>query len=309
VPPVPPTPSKSTTGLAYAISAYALWGVLPLYFLLLAPAGALEVVSWRIVLSLAFCAVLLTVTRAWAPFAAVARDRRAVLTLGIASLLIVVNWTIYVFATLSGHVVEAALGYFINPIVTVLLGVFVLHEKLRPLQWTAVGISAIAVLVLAVNYGAFPWIAISLALSFGLYGFVKKQVGGKVDAVSGLTMETALLSPFALGFLVWLAASGGLVTGTAGVGQAVSIASAGAVTAIPLLLFAAAARRIPLTYMGLTQYLAPVLQFLIGVLVLGEAMPPARWIGFGLVWVALVVLTIDMFTGSRWPRRASSEPA
>jgi chloramphenicol-sensitive protein RarD len=171
-----------------------------------------------------------------------------------------------------------------------------------------VGISAAAVLVLAFNYGAFPWIAISLALSFGLYGFVKKQVGGTVDAVSGLTMETALLSPLALGFLVWLAASGGLVTGTAGVGQAVAIASAGAVTAVPLLLFAAAARRIPLTYMGLTQYLAPVLQFLIGVLVLGEAMPPARWIGFGLVWVALVVLTIDMFAGSRRPRRASPEP-
>lgn len=301
------SPARATpvTGLAYAIGAYALWGILPLYFLLLAPAGPFEIVAWRVVLSLVFCALLLTVTRGWRPFLVVARNRRSVLTLAAASLFIIVNWTIYVFATLSGHVVEAALGYFINPIVTVLLGVFLLRERLRPLQWAAVGISAVAVLVLAVNYGAFPWIALSLAFSFGLYGFVKKQVGGTVDAVSGLTLETALLSPLAIGVLVWLAATGTLVTGTAGVGQALAIACAGAVTAVPLLLFAAAARRIPLSYLGLTQYLAPVMQFLIGVIVLHELMPPARWVGFGLVWVALVVLTIDMLGGARRSRSAS----
>ncbi len=302
----PPAP-KSGVGLVFAIAAYGLWGFLPLYFLLLAPAGALEIVAWRIVLSLVFCAFLLTATRSWKVFLTLARDRRAVVTLGIASSFILVNWIVYVIATLSGHVVEAALGYFINPIFTVLLGVFVLRERLRPLQWVAVAISAAAVIVLAVNYGALPWIALVLAASFGLYGFIKKSVGGTVDAVSGLTMETVLLAPFALSLLIVLAANGRLVTGTAGLGQVLAISVAGVVTAVPLLLFAAGARRIPLTHLGLTQYFAPVLQFLIGVFVLREDMPFARWIGFALVWGALVVLTIDMIRAPGRLRRASLE--
>lgn len=308
VPTSPPLESRTGVGLAFAIGAYALWGVLPLYFLLLFPAGPFEIVAWRIVLSLVFCAFLLTVTRAWRPFMVIARDRRAVLTLAVASVFILVNWLVYVYAALSGHVVEAALGYFINPIFTVLLGVFVLRERLRPLQWIAVSISAIAVLVLSVNYGAFPWIAVTLATSFALYGLIKKRIGGSIDAIGGLTLETALLTPLAIIQLIVLAMTGALTAGSVSVAHTISIAVAGIVTAVPLLLFAAAARRLPLTHIGLTQYIAPIMQFVVGVFLLHEDMPLARWIGFGLVWVALVVLSIDMFLGPRRSRRALLEP-
>ena len=286
-------------GLAFGIAAYALWGVLPLFLLLLRPATAVEIVAWRIVLSLVFCALLLTVTRGWPALIAILRDRRTTLILGGAGALILVNWLVYVYATLTDHVVEAALGYFTNPIVTVLLGVFVLRERLRVLQWVAIGVSAVAVLVLAINYGEFPFIALALAFSFGCYGLIKKQVGGRVDAVSGLTIETAWLTLPAAIALVVLAGSGVLTIGTVSPVQTVAILFAGVVTAVPLLLFAAAARRIPLTYLGLTQYFAPLLQFVIGVFVLQEDMPPARWLGFGLVWVALVLLTWDMFRAGR----------
>jgi chloramphenicol-sensitive protein RarD len=289
-------------GLLFGIAAYALWGVLPLFFLLLRPASAIEIVAWRIVLSLIFCALLLTVTRGWPALVAIVRDRRTTLILGGAGALILVNWLVYVYATLTDHVVEAALGYFTNPIVTVLLGVFVLRERLRVLQWVAIGISAVAVLVLAINYGQFPFIALTLAFSFGLYGLVKKQVGGRVDAVSGLTIETAWLSVPAAVALIVLASSGVLTIGSENVLQTVAMLCAGIVTAVPLLFFAAAARRLPLTYLGLTQYIAPLLQFVIGVFVLQEAMPPARWLGFGLVWIALAILTIDMFRAQRTTR-------
>jgi len=289
-------------GLLFGIAAYALWGVLPLFFLLLRPASAIEIVAWRIVLSLIFCALLLTVTRGWPALVAIVRDRRTTLILGGAGALILVNWLVYVYATLTDHVVEAALGYFTNPIVTVLLGVFVLRERLRVLQWVAIGISAVAVLVLAINYGQFPFIALTLAFSFGFYGLVKKQVGGRVDAVSGLTIETAWLSVPAAVALIVLASSGVLTIGSDNVLQTVAMLCAGIVTAVPLLFFAAAARRLPLTYLGLTQYIAPLLQFVIGVFVLQEAMPPARWLGFGLVWIALVILTIDMFRAQRTTR-------
>lgn len=296
-----PERSQTAIGLAFAIGAYGLWGFLPIYFIFLAPASAPEIVAWRIVLSLVFCALLLTVTRGWRALATIVRNRRTTLTMGLAGVLILANWLVYVFATLSDRVVEAALGYFTNPIVTVLLGVFILRERLRPLQWASIAISAIAVLVLAVNYGQFPWIALVLAFSFGFYGLIKKQVGSTVDAVSGLTLETAWLAPLASVALLVLAASGGLVIGTVSPVHTVLLLAAGAITAIPLLLFASAARRLPLTYIGLAQYLAPVLQFLIGVFVLHEDMPPARWAGFALVWLALVILTIDMvrFNGKR----------
>jgi chloramphenicol-sensitive protein RarD len=302
--PIAPVPTASThdrmgPGLAFGLAAYALWGVLPLFFLLLRPATAFEIVAWRIVLSLVFCCLLITVTRSWPALAAILRNRRTTLILGLAGALILVNWLVYVYATLSGHVVEAALGYFTNPIVTVLLGVFVLRERLRVLQWSAIGISALAVLVLALNYGQFPYIALALAFSFGLYGLVKKQVGGRVDAVSGLTIETAWLAIPATITLVVIGSTGMLTIGTESTLQTVAMLLAGVVTAVPLLFFAAAARRLPLTYLGLTQYIAPLLQFLIGVFVLHESMPAARWWGFGLVWIALVILTIDMFLSPR----------
>jgi chloramphenicol-sensitive protein RarD len=297
--------SHERSGILFAIGAYGIWGVLPAYFLLLQPAGAIEIVAWRILFSLVFCALLLTVTRKWPGLIAILRQPRLVLTMGLAAALIFVNWQVYVFGTLSGHVIETSLGYFINPIVTVLLGVVLLGERLRPLQWIAVGISGAAVLVLAINYGALPWISLTLAFSFGLYGLIKKRVGGSVDAVSGLTIETAWLVPVAIVQLVIVGAGAGITFGTVSAWHTAALISAGVVTAVPLLLFAAAARRLPLVYMGLIQYLAPVLQFLFGAFVLREAMPMARWLGFGLVWVALIVLSIDLFVAGSRSRRAS----
>lgn len=294
--PAPPAADRVTpSGLAFAITAYGLWGFLPLAFVFLAPAGAAEVVSWRIVFGVIFCAILLAVTRGWRSFGLLVRDRRAVGMLSIAAVLILINWSVFISAALTGHVVEGALGYFINPIVTVLLGVIVLKERLRPLQWAAVGVSVLAVIILVVGYGAFPWIAIVLALSFGFYGFVKRAVGPRADAIGGMTVETAVLSPLAIGALVVVQSTSGLVIGTQAPWHTGVMLALGAITATPLILFAAAARRLPLVYMGLVQYLAPVLQFAVGVWVLHEAMPPERWLGFGMVWLALVILTIDMF--------------
>jgi len=298
----------SRTGLAFAFGAYGLWGFLPVYFLALAPSGPFEIVGWRILLSLVFCAILITATRSWRSFRRLLRDRRVVLTMGVAGVLIFVNWLTYVYATLTEQVVEAALGYFINPIVTVFLGVLVLRERLTPLQWTAVGISIAAVVVLAIGYGQLPWIALVLAFSFGLYGLIKKRVGVRVDAVAGLTLETAWLAPVAAVLIVVVAATGGLTMGEGDPWHTVLLLSAGAVTAVPLLLFAAAARRLPLTTMGFIQYFAPFIQFLVGVLVLYEPMPPERWVGFGLVWVALGVLTFDLVRGARASRRPVVDP-
>ncbi len=292
-------------GLLYSITAYGLWGFLPGFFLLLDPASPWEVVAFRVLMSLGFCVLLLSVTRRWRGFWGLARQPRVLLTMGIAGALIYINWQVFVLAVLSGHVVEGALGYFINPVVTVALGVVLLRERLRPLQWIAVGVSVVAILVIALGYGSFPWIALTLAFSFGLYGYLKKRVGAQVDAVSGLTLETAWLVPVAIVQLVVAGAVVGLSFGNAGTVQALLMIATGVITAVPLLLFAAAARRLPLVVLGLTQYLAPVLQFLTGVFLLHEAMPTGRWIGFGLVWLALALLTIDMIRAARAGRRAS----
>ncbi|WP_157157141.1 MULTISPECIES: EamA family transporter RarD [unclassified Diaminobutyricimonas] len=296
------------SGIGFAIGAYGLWGVLPVYFLLLAPSGPVEIVALRVVLSLVFCAILLSVTRGWRAFAAIARNRRLLAAMAIAGLFIVINWLVFVYAALNGQILETSLGYFLNPVVTVLLGVLVLGERLRPLQWASVALVVVAVLVIAIGYGEVPWIALIIAASFALYGFVKKKVGSQVDAISGLTLETAWLTPAAIVTLIVMGSMGGLTLGTAGPGHALLLLGAGVVTAVPLLLFAAASRRLPLTWMGMTQYLAPVLQFLFGAFILQEDMPLERWIGFGLVWVAIIVLSIDMFLSAR-PRRASVTPA
>lgn len=299
----------SRPGLAYAISSYLLWGFLPIYFIALAPTGSLEIVAWRILLSLVFCALLITVTRGWHAFFALLRDRRVLFTMAAAGALIFVNWQTYVYAAVSEQVVEASLGYFINPIVTVFLGVLVLRERLNTTQWVAVGVSIVAVIVLAVGHGQFPWIALLLAFSFGFYGLIKKRVGPRVDAVSGLTLETLWLAPLAAVQLWWVAATTGLTMGTEGTWHTVLLLGAGAVTAVPLLLFAAASRRLPLIYMGFIQYFAPFIQFLVGVVLLGEPMPPERWIGFALVWAALAVLTVDLIRGARRAsRRVVAEP-
>jgi chloramphenicol-sensitive protein RarD len=301
--------SERSTGLIYAFLAYGLWGLLPIYFLLLLPTDAFEIVAWRVLFSLVFCVLVITVTRKWQAMLDVLRKPRIVWTVGLAGLLIYINWQTYVLATVSGHVVEAALGYFINPIVTVILGVVLLRETLRPIQWAAVGIATLAVVVLTVGYGSVPWISLILAFSFGFYGLIKKRVGHDVDAVTGLTLETAWLVPVAIVQLVVVSVMSGLTFGTVSAWHTVGLLAAGIITAVPLLLFASAARRLPLTIVGLIQFLAPVLQFLVGVFLLGEPMPPERWAGFGLVWVALVVFIIDMIVSGRPPRRSSLEPA
>ncbi|MCW2163611.1 chloramphenicol-sensitive protein RarD [Microbacterium hydrothermale] len=302
--PAPSTPTGGTTrGALYALGAYLLWGVLPIYFLQLAPTGPFEVVAWRIILAFVFCLLLLTVLRAWRPFLAIVRQPRLMLLTAVAGVLIYVNWQTYLYGALTGHVIETSLGYFINPIVTVLLGVLVLRERLRILPWIAVGVAVVAVVVIVVGYGAFPWIALTLAFSFGFYGLVKKQIGPAVDAVSGLTLESLWLLPVAVVQLVFVANISGITLGTQGVLHTVLLLLAGAVTAVPLLLFASGARRVPLTVIGLLQFVAPIIQFVIGVWVLHEPMTAERWVGFALVWVALVMLSVDSIVASRRHRQ------
>ncbi|MFC7926809.1 EamA family transporter RarD [Microbacterium laevaniformans] len=299
------TAREERRGGISAFAAYFLWGFMPLYFLLLAPIGPWEIVVWRILFSLVFCAILLTLTRTWGKLIAILRDRRLVFWTIIAGLLIYVNWQVFLIGILTGHVIEGSLGYFINPIVTVLLGVIVLKERLRLAQWIAIGFAGLAVIVIIVAYGSFPWIALTLAASFGTYGLVKKRIGPRVDAISGLTLESLWLTPIALIQLVVVAATTGLVFGTQGAGHTVLVTLAGVVTAVPLLLFAAGARRAPLTVIGLLQFVAPILQFITGAWILHEPMPLERWIGFALVWVALVVLSVDSVVSSRRARNVS----
>jgi chloramphenicol-sensitive protein RarD len=290
----------------YAITAYLLWGLLPLYFLLLAPTGAWELVAWRVVLSLVFCLILLTVTRGWTALGAIIRRPKLLALTALAGALIYINWQVFVIGTLNDQVVETSLGYFINPITTVLLGVFVLRERIRVAQWVAIGIAAVAVVVIVVVYGSFPWIALSLTASFGVYGLIKKKIGPAVDAVSGLTLESFWLIPIAVVQLILVATTpAGITMGQNGVWHAVLLAFAGVATAVPLLLFAAGTRRIDLTLIGMIQFITPIMQFLLGVVVLGEDMPPARWAGFILVWVAIAVFVVDMLLASRRGRRAA----
>jgi chloramphenicol-sensitive protein RarD len=291
-------------GVVSGIGAYALWGLFPLYFPLLEPAGGLEIVAHRVIWSLVFVAVLLTVVRRWPLVRSAFADRRTVLVLAGAAVLIAVNWLVFVYGVNSGHVVETSLGYFINPLVSVLLGVVVFSERLRPLQWTAVGIAAVAVGVLTVDYGHPPWIALALAASFGLYGVMKKLV--RVEAAPGLFVETTLVAVPALVVLAVLQADGDGTATSGGGGHLLLLMSSGVATAIPLLLFAAATRRIPLSTVGLLQYLTPLMQLAIGVFVRHEPMPPARLAGFVIVWIALAVFTADSL---RTARAAGRRPA
>ena len=294
-----PVDKDTTAGILFGIGAYGLWGLLPLYFFVLAPAGAVEIVANRVVWSLLFCVLLITVTRSWRVLGAAFRNRTVIGPLAIAAILIAVNWLTYTYGVTTGQAVEASLGYFINPLVSVLLGVFVLKEKLRPLQWAAVGIGFIAVGVLTLSYGKLPWIALTLALSFGLYGFVKKRVGPRADAITSLTVETIVLAPVAAATMIFLAVSGAASLASNGAGHFWLLVASGVITAVPLLFFGASARRLPMTTIGLLQYFAPVLQFIVALVVFKETMTLDRWIGFGVVWLALLVLTVDMLRTAR----------
>lgn len=303
-----PARTGQTAGAVYAVAAYLLWGVLPLYFLLLVPTGAWEVVAWRVLLSFVFCLILLTVTRGWKAFGVIIRQPKLLGLTALAGLLIYVNWQVFVLGTLNDRVVETSLGYFINPITTVLLGVFVLHERIRRMQWAAIGIAAVAVIVIVVAYGEFPWIALSLTASFGIYGLIKKKIGPAVDAVSGLTLESFWLIPIAIVQLILVAFTpAGITMGANGVPHALLLGFAGVATAVPLLLFAAGTRRIDLTLIGMIQFITPIMQFVIGVAFLQEEMPPARWAGFILVWIAIGVFVADLLLAGR--RGRGSGPA
>jgi chloramphenicol-sensitive protein RarD len=278
-------------GLGYGFSAYLAWGLFPLYFPLLEPAGTVEILALRIIFSLVFVVILLVFTGGFAGVVAVLRDPRRASLLSLAAVLIAVNWSVYIWGVNSGHVVECSLGYFINPLFTILLGVVVLGERLRPAQWVAVGVGGLAVVVITVDYGRPPWIALVLAASFGVYGFAKKTAG--VGALDSLAIETGVLVVPALVAVGIVSAQGTLALGHHGVGNTLLLASTGLVTAVPLLLFASATRRLPLSVVGLLQYLTPVLQFLVGVGIRHEHVPFAEFIGFCLVWVALIVLSVD----------------
>lgn len=289
-------------GLLNGFAAYGMWGLVPLFWPLLKPAGAVEILAHRMVWSLVFVGAALLVLRRWAWAGELLRQPRRLGLVTVAATFITLNWGLYIWSVNSGHVVEASLGYFINPLVTIAIGVLLLKERLRPVQWLAVGTGAAAVVVLTVGYGRPPWISLGLAFSFATYGLVKKKLN--LGGVESLAAETVIQFLPALGFLVWLTARGDSTFTTEGAGHAALLVSAGIVTALPLVCFGAAAIRVPLSTIGLLQYLTPVFQFVLGVFYFHEAMPPERWAGFALVWLALTLLTWDALRTARRASRA-----
>ncbi|MFJ5776592.1 EamA family transporter RarD [Streptomyces sp. NPDC093094] len=288
-------------------AAYGMWGLFPLFFPLLKPAGAMEVLAHRMVWSFAVVAVVLLAVRRWRWIGKLVRQPRRLGLVAVAAAVIAVNWSVYIWAVNNDRVVEASLGYFINPLVTIAMGVLLLKERLRPAQWAAVGVGAAAVVVLTVGYGRPPWISLVLAFSFATYGLVKKKVN--LGGLESLAAETAIQFLPALGYLVWLGAQDRSTFVSEGAGHTALLAATGVVTAVPLICFGAAAIRVPLSTLGLLQYLAPVFQFLLGVVWFHEAMPPERWAGFALVWLALALLTWDALRTARRAAKALRESA
>ena len=284
-------------GIWLGLTAYAMWGVFPLYWPLLKPAFAVEILGHRILWSFIFLAVAASLRRGWSVVRAVFADARARRLLAMAAVLVSVNWGLYIWAVNAHHVVETALGYFINPLVSVLFGVVLLKERLARMQWVAIAVAAAAVLALTIDYGRLPWIALTLAFSFGGYGLAKKLAG--VDAFASLTLETAMIAPLAIALMAVLASRGDFSFVSGGVGHAVLLALTGPITAIPLLFFGASARRVPLSTLGIMQYVAPTIQFLIGITAAGEHMPGSRWFGFAGVWLALALFTWSALRSQR----------
>lgn len=297
-------------GLLFGASAYLVWGLFPLLMHALIPASALEITAQRAIWSLGVCLVIVACVRGWSRLRVVLTNRRTLLTLALAAILIAANWLVYVYAVVTDQVASASLGYYINPLVTVALGVVVLGERLRRMQLVAVGIAAIAVAVIGIEMGTLPWISLALAFSFGFYGLIKKRVGASVDAITGLTVETLVLAPFALVALVWMSRAGTLTFGARGseglgLHHDLLLVSAGIATVGALLLFAAGAARLPLNITGLLQYIAPTMMFMLAVWYFHEPMPAGRWIGFALVWVALVLITVDSWRA--WSKRSDPD--
>jgi chloramphenicol-sensitive protein RarD len=288
--------SEYSLGLLFGVSAYVFWGLFPLYWPLLEPASPLEIVSHRAVWTLVFCIIVLALLRQLKSTLAIMKHPKKMAGLFATTVLISINWLTYIWATNNGHVVEAALGYYINPLIIIAFGVLLLREKMRPLQWVAVGIAAIGVTILTIDYGRLPWVAISLALSWGTYGLLKKKLD--LGALEGLTIET-LISLLPYGFYLFYLSNQGTGQFGSGVGLTILLIAAGAMTAIPLLLFNGSTTRLPYSTIGLLQYITPTIQFSIGVWINHEEMPPARWIGFIVIWLALATLGTDLFRSSR----------
>jgi chloramphenicol-sensitive protein RarD len=289
------------SGILVGAAAYTLWGLFPAFWPLLEPAGAIEILAHRIVWTVLLMCTVLTLLRGWALLRGL--GARGWLLIGAAATAITINWGTFIYGVTVNRVVEIALGYFMSPLVSVLLGVLVLRERLRVSQWVAVGMAVAAVAVLSALNGRPPWLALVLAVSFGCYGLFKKQI--RVPATASLTGEGLVIGPVALGYLVWLAGTGHSTFGTGGLAHSALLISGGPVTAVPLLLFGLAAQRIPLATLGTLMYLTPTLQFLWGWLVNHEPVPPIEWLGFALVWVALVVFTVDLWHQSR---RGGAQP-
>lgn len=289
----------------FGFAAYAMWGAFPLYWPLLEPAGAVEILAHRVLWSCITVGLLLVLVRRTAQLRAVVVDRRVRVLLAVAAAVISVNWVTYIWGVNNDRVVETSLGYFINPLVTVLMGVLILGERLRPLQWVALGLACVAVVVLAIDYGHVPWVALVLAFSFGSYGLCKKTAN--VGATESLAFETAVIAPVAAGYLLWLGTTGDSSFASHGPGHAALFVTTGVVTAVPLICFGAAATRVSMVSLGLLQYLAPILQFTLGVLWFHEDMPPGRWAGFVLVWIALAVFTVEAVNHRRRQLRLTVE--
>jgi chloramphenicol-sensitive protein RarD len=296
---------ESSRGFFLGAAAYAMWGLFPLYWPLLEPAGAVEILAHRVAWSMVTMLALVVAVRRASSLRALLADARTRTILTIGAVVIAVNWGTYIWGVNNDHVVETSLGYFINPLVTVLMGVIVLGERLRRLQWVALGIAFAAVVGLTIEYGRPPWVALVLAFSFGSYGLAKKKANA--GAVESLTFETIVLAPVAIGYIAFLVATGTSEFGPNGVGHMLLLALTGVITAVPLICFGAAATRVSMTTIGLLQYLAPTIQFALGVFLFHEPMPTMRWLGFGLVWVALVIFTAESVNHRRRQLRLVAE--
>ena len=280
-------------GIGYGLSAYLIWGSFPLVIAALSFADPFEIVVWRVIFGFVFGFAAILLTRKFNEYRAVFRQPKQLLWILLAAVVIYINWQVYVFAIADKHVIEASLGYFINPLVTIALATLFLKEKLNLLQWISVGLGTAAVLVMTFSLGQPPIIALLLAFSFGIYGLAKNRLGGKVSALNSFTIETTLLLPLGIAQLIFLATFTQIQFGFAGLYPSLGLVAYGFLTAIPLLLFGAAAKRVPLSYIGFMQYLTPVLQFLLGLFFFQEPMAPARWFGFVMVWLALAILSFD----------------
>jgi len=289
--------SDERRGFALATAAFAMWGLFPLFWPLLEPASATEILAHRIFWSVVVTGTLLMIARRSGSLRAIWRRPRVRIAMTVAGIVICFNWGTYIWGVNNGHVVDTSLGYYINPLVTVLMGVFFLRERLRPVQWGALALAGAAVIVLSLHVGHPPWISLILAFSFGTYGLVKKQAA--VGPVEGLTWEGLVLVPFALAYMVWLSGANQATAWSNGVGHLTLLALTGVITAAPLLCFAGAANRISLTTLGLLQYLAPTIQLALGVMLFNEPMGPQRWIGFSMVWLALAVFTFESIAHRR----------